>query len=316
MWYFGYVFALTIFLGSSCGSKVKDVVPDPKADFSYSVDEMNKLKIKFTNESENTASFTWDFGDNKGTSVGKNPTYTYTSAGTYSVTLTTRNSAGASGIQKKNITVEPNPSIEFDKVSILGDSYSTFQGHVDPSSNEVWYADWQTQDHDVVNVEQTWWHQLLQVLDATMDKNNSYSGSTICNTGYDGANSTATSFVTRMTNLGNPDLIIIMGGTNDSWANSPMGSYKYSDWTTDDLKSFRPAFAKMLDYLTKQHPNARIVNAVNSGLKADVTTSQTTICAHYNVTCVQLQNIDKKANHPSISGMIAIKNQILKAIHP
>jgi|SRR5690606_4779255 len=313
-----FTFGMLIFLGSSCGSEAKEnetVIPNPKAGFLYHVDASNNLKIKFTNESENATSYAWDFGDNEGTSVGQNPSYTYTSAGTYSVTLLVKNSAGTSDSHKKDITVEanlPTTPVVLGKVSILGDSYSTFANHIVPG-NDPWYPHWDNKN-DVVQVEQTWWHQLLQEYDGTMEVNNSYSGATICNTGYGGDNSSWSSFITRMTNLGSPNTIIIMGGTNDAWAGSPIGNYKYSDWTDNDKKSFRPAFAYMLDYLKTNHPNARIINVVNDGLKAEITNSQAEICAHYNVMNIQLQNINKQEGHPSIAGMVSIKNQIADVI--
>lgn len=312
--YFCFIFTLLLFLGSSCGARTKEVeVPKPVAGFSYSVDAGNKLKVNFTNQSENAALYTWDFGDNIGTSVDKNPTYTYTKSGTYNVTLTVKNSADASNSLKKEITVEGNASIRINKLSILGDSYSTFKDHVTPSSNAVWYPHWENKN-DVVKLEQTWWHQLLKEQNGTLEINNSYSGSTVCNTGYDGANSTYSSFITRMTNLGNPNTIIIMGGTNDAWANSPIGNYKYSNWTEEDKKSFRPAFAYMLDYLKTKYPGATIINVVNDGLKAEITNSQAEICAHYKVMNIQLKNINKQEGHPSISGMTSIKNQISDVI--
>lgn len=208
---------------------------------------------------------------------------------------------------------DPDPIATYSKVSILGDSYSTFKDFVTPGTNPYWYPDWNNVN-DVVEAGQTWWHQLLQEGEAILEINNSYSGSTICNTGYDGANSSSSSFITRMKNLGNPNLIIIFGGTNDDWANVPLGNYKYSDWTEADLKTFRPAFAYMLDYLTKQHPKAKIVNVINSDLKTDIISTQTTLCARYKVTCVQLRNIDKISGHPSIKGMSAIKKQLSDVI--
>lgn len=199
------------------------------------------------------------------------------------------------------------------KVSILSASYATFKDFVTPDTNPCWYPDKENKN-DVVKVEQMWWHQLLQEGEAILEINNSYSGSTICNTGYDGVNSTASSFITRMKNLGSPDLIIIFGGTNDSWANVPLGIYKYSDWTEADLKSFRPAFAYMLDYLTRQYPKAKIVNVINSDLKTEITSTQTTLCSRYKITCVQLKNIDKISGHPSIKGMTEIKKQLTSVI--
>jgi hypothetical protein len=199
------------------------------------------------------------------------------------------------------------------KVSILGDSYSTFKNYLTPTPNSPWYPR-SSNDNDVQTVEQTWWYQFIQENGSVLEYNNSYSGSTICNTGYSGGNSSSSSFITRMKDLGNPNLIIIFGGTNDSWANSPLGNYKYSDWTENDLKSFRPAFAYMLDYLIKKYPNEKIINLVNSELKSEIADAQKLICKQYNVENIQLNNINKMAGHPSIAGMISIKNQILNII--
>ena len=44
-----------------------------------------------------------------------------------------------------------------------------------------------------------------------------------------------------MDNLGDPDIILVFGGTNDSWAGSPIGEYVWADWTDEQLYSFRPA---------------------------------------------------------------------------
>ena len=199
------------------------------------------------------------------------------------------------------------------KISILGDSYSTFEGFVSPSTNAIWYPA-QNKANDVANVNQTWWYMLLKEYDAVLEKNNSYSGATICNTGYNRMNSSVSSYVTRMKNLGDPDLIIILGGTNDSWADSPIGSYKYNDWTDDDLKNFRPAFGYMLDYIVKQYPQARVINVINTDLKRDISDAQTFLCSYYEVECIQLNNIEKQSGHPSIKGMISIKDQILSVI--
>lgn len=100
----------------SCGEDngQKDNIPHPKANFSYSADEADKLTIQFTNASENYASSTWDFGDNSTLSVEKNPLHVYDSDGTYPVTLTVTNSAGVADSKKIDITVVPNnPKADF-----------------------------------------------------------------------------------------------------------------------------------------------------------------------------------------------------------
>ena len=48
-------------------------------------------------------------------------------------------------------------------VSILGDSYSTFEGYVQPSTNEMWYyARNGEKKTDVNDVRPTWWWQLIK----------------------------------------------------------------------------------------------------------------------------------------------------------
>jgi len=41
-----------------------------------------------------------------------------------------------------------------------------------------------------------------------------------------------------------------------------------------------------------------------------VTESSRTICEHYGVTCIALQDIQKKAGHPSVRGMQQIAEQV------
>ena len=68
-------------------------------------------------------------------------------------------------------------------VSILGDSYSTFENYLSCDSNAVWYWNGKHENTDVTTVEQTWWHQLITKKGWRLDKNNSFSGSTVCFTG-------------------------------------------------------------------------------------------------------------------------------------
>ena len=87
-------------------------------------------------------------------------------------------------------------------ISILGDSYSTFEGYLQPDTNSIWYYTLPRHKTDVVSVRQTWWHQLIRENDYRLCVNNSFSGATICNTGYRKADYSDRSFlflVQRMT---------------------------------------------------------------------------------------------------------------------
>lgn len=195
------------------------------------------------------------------------------------------------------------------KFSVLGDSYSTFKGWI-PEENVTWYGD--ITGNDVQRVEDTWWYILGEMNGLQLEKNNSWSGTTICHTGYRGEDCSDKSFLARSGNLGdNPDIIYIFGGTNDAWAKSPVGEYGGSD-----MYAVRPAMAAMIDNIRAHYPDALLVTIVNTELTKDVEESIVNISNEKNVPVVMLEAIDKQRGHPSISGMNAIARQTWKATAP
>lgn len=199
------------------------------------------------------------------------------------------------------------------RISILGDSYSTYYGYLQPETNAWWYPE-QGGNNDVQKVEETWWHRLIHKHGLKLERNNSFSGATVCNTGYNQEDYSDRSFITRMDNLGQPDIILVFGGTNDSWAGVPIGEYQYGNWTSKDLYQFRPAFSYMLDYLIEHYPDAEIYQITNTELSKEITESIDEICKHYKVPNIVLKYIDKQLGHPSINGMKSISEQVWKAI--
>lgn len=196
-------------------------------------------------------------------------------------------------------------------VSILGDSYSTYEDYIQPATNELWYyAKSVPQRTDVADVTQTWWHLVISENGWRLCQNNSYSGATISYTGYDGNDYSARSFNTRMNDLGCPDIIFIFGATNDSWAGTPIGEYKYDAITYGDLYTFRPAMARMLCWMQKRYVNTRIYFLLNSELRPEINESVKTICQHYGIDCIELHDIQKISGHPSVKGMRQIADQV------
>ncbi len=196
------------------------------------------------------------------------------------------------------------------KVSILGDSYSTFKDCI-PKHYACWYPH---KNNDVAEAEQTWWRQFLAETGYVLEKNNSWSGSTICNTGYDGKDYSNRAFFTRVNMLGDPDIILIFGGTNDSWAGAPIGEYKFRNWNRTDLYSFRPALAYLLSQARMLYPDADIYFMLNSELSDEVNESTFKICRKYKVPVIALQDVDKQSKHPSIAGMTSISRQVAEFI--
>ncbi len=200
-------------------------------------------------------------------------------------------------------------------VAVLGDSYSTYEGYITPATNEPWYMAKRNEDcTDVDNVRQTWWHQLCQDNGLKLEINNSYSGATICFTGYNGEDYSPRSFITRADNLGCPDIILVFGGTNDSWADAPLGEMKYEGITREDLYSYRPAVCYLTGYLAARYPNTAIYFILNTELKPEIGEAMEEACSRYGITLIKLHDISKKAGHPDIAGMNAIASQVADVV--
>lgn len=197
------------------------------------------------------------------------------------------------------------------KVSILGDSYSTFEGAVQPASNALWYFKKVDPNRtDVDDVSQTWWSIFASENGYAVERNNAYSGATVSSSGYRNEDYSDRSFVSRMYNLGNPDLILILGATNDSWAGAPVGEWKWENQTAGDLKYFRPSMAYMLANMKKLYPEAEIVFILNDDLRDDIDEAVIETCRRYGVRYLELQGIKKKTGHPDKEGMRQIADQL------
>ncbi len=204
-------------------------------------------------------------------------------------------------------------------ILILGDSYSTFDGY-NPEGNEVWYKVGGHENTDVTEVSDTWWWKLLREVDGTLVLNESYSGSTVCNT--ERPQIPRTSFVCRLNGLiergffneNQIDTVFLFGGTNDSWIDSPIGETQFSDFTKSDLDNVLPAFGYALKKLRETSPNAKLVVIVNTDLKAEIAEGIKCAGEHFGATMVALKDVRKQAGHPNREGMTDIKNQILQAL--
>ena len=210
--------------------------------------------------------------------------------------------------------------IHLGNVVIFGDSYSTFTEYI-PDGYSSWYS--KTASYtDVNSAKQTWWHQLIDRTYSQLLLNSSYSGSTICHTGYDGADVCEISFVGRMTKLfnqqdfnkGQVNTVFVYGGLNDYWANAPYGEIKYENITPEDLYSIYPAFIYLLSNLKATLPNARIIVIIEEYLGQEMKDNFALICEHLAIEYIKPQNISKKNSHPDLLGMDELTNQIIDYI--
>ena len=212
--------------------------------------------------------------------------------------------------------------IKLGNVFILGDSISTYYGYI-PEEQVSFYYDDSRHGTDVNNVNQTWWKKVLDATDSTLVRNDSFTGTTICHTGYSGTDRSDRSFVARLEKLAAEkyfeenkiDTFIIFGGTNDSWANAPLGELQWENWTKEDLYKVLPAFCYLVKRVKELVKGARIVFILNWGLKDEINTNFKYVCEKEQIELIELGEIETQAEgHPTVSGMKKIADEVLSAL--
>lgn len=134
-----YAVKLVVTSNNGCKDSVTQnvtVYPKPTVNFTIasSAQCLNGNSFSFTNGSSvstGTISSQWSFGDGN-TSTSANPTYTYTTAGTYTVKLVVTTNNGCKDSITKQITVHAKPSVSFtvnnSNQCVNGNSFSFTNG--------------------------------------------------------------------------------------------------------------------------------------------------------------------------------------------
>ena len=126
--------------------------------------------------------------------------------------------------------------------SILGDSVSTFQGYTPPGG--VYYAPSSGPVTGVNTVGDTWWMRVIRARGGTLLANNSWSGSTVAESGNLGAASL--SRIRKLSADGvSPDVVLVFTGLNDISRYVP-------------LETFREDYETMLRRIRDLFPAAEI----------------------------------------------------------
>ena len=217
-------------------------------------------------------------------------------------------------------------------IFILGDSYSTFEGHIPEGFASYYFKsgphylvahpdEAKPCERDVHTVEETWWYTLAKE-NGKLVRNCSWSGTTICNTGYGGCDNSKVSFIARLEKLldggffveNKIDTLFLFGGTNDSWSNAPLGEKKDADWTKEDLFCVFPAFSYLINVLKTRLPEVKVYCILNTWLKPEIAEYYTAVCEANQVDAIKLHDIDKICGHPTTLGMASIKEQVLDHI--
>ncbi len=204
-----------------------------------------------------------------------------------------------------------------ERILIFGDSYSTYEGYI-PEGFDAYYP-----ALDVDDVSKTWWHSLLSETESEMVLNNSWSGSTICNTGYHGDCSETSSFIHRLEVLRDSgffennqiDRVLVLGATNDSWSKNALGEIRLSEISKEELFKVLPGISFFTARLAEIFPKEKIHFILNTQeISADIISGMKTLCEHYGISYTVLSEIEMQGGHPTASGMRRIKEQVLGAL--
>lgn len=230
------------------------------------------------------------------------------------------------------------------KISILGDSISTFEGWI-PEGNSVFFP----HNGAVQDVAQTWWKIVLEEAGLTLCANGSSSGSTCF--GDSGAQDPMIgSSDLRISQLAGeegetPDIILVYMGTNDVVQSVPIGDNNGRRAVEEGaVGHFSDAYTLILDKLTREYPSAQIycctlpplgdwgteeepfVPFVNGqGLTSAAYSDQIALIAakraipvidlyHCGITIENMQEMTSDGIHPTPEGMRLIADAVLGGI--
>ncbi|MBO5868601.1 MAG: Ig-like domain-containing protein, partial [Oscillospiraceae bacterium] len=267
----------------------KDTILFNKSDVSMKTGESTTLKGVLSPQSGySTPAFTWNSSNPSVATIDANGKITAVAHGNTIITATTSDGTSATvsvTVDRDDHTYENGictgcgeaaPSLEGKAISILGDSISTFGGVSNNANsnstiggNAVYYS-----GQGGITRTDTWWQQVIDVLDMELLVNNSWSGSCVFQPRKGEA---SVGYTDRCVNLHNdytgeePDVILVFLGTNDYKNHSDTigaevdvdynaiitdkgdGTYTYATATTTC-----EAYAIMLHKMSVRYPDADI----------------------------------------------------------
>ena len=146
------------------------------------------------------------------------------------------------------------------KISILGDSISTFNGFI-PSGYATFYP-----SGNITTVEKTWWKQLIDNNEMTLVKNASWSGSCVTGNSTSTTDASAGCSTARINDLSNgtdtPEIIVVYIGINDFALTNhrELGNYDGSTAIPSEgtITTFSEAYGLMLYKILSKYHSSKV----------------------------------------------------------
>ena len=153
------------------------------------------------------------------------------------------------------------------RVSIIGDSISTFEGTLvttfDSENGGAYYPIWDdsgkvwADDRNVTSVTEQYWYKLInnKMSNAAFEVNNSLRGSMVTRRTQENYLNVDFTARTAIYGIGNPDVVLINGGTNDSSKHSAGYQYRPGTYRADILLSEEFLNSSFDGIYLEEHPD-------------------------------------------------------------
>ncbi len=195
------------------------------------------------------------------------------------------------------------------RISVIGDSYSTFDET--GTYSEEFYYPFHSKGNDVTEKSQTWWEVLARKAGMTVIGVDAYSGSSI--TEREGDNTPSMVSRIKAAPEKHADVIILMGGLNNAWQEVEIGPTDPKCAAESECNKFAPALRYALKLLKENNPNSKIIYSLivyDRSVEAYQKAAET-ICKEENVIFVPISGMKCVSYHPTVKGMEQIADALL-----